>query len=221
MSAKGKGANLPQQPSGEGEMTLLFVRMKGNNSTFQQVSQALQQAINAGHSTPQRRVLEKTANAIDAEHGSGHQEELQEQSENADAVAQNESVDSAGDTVVRQAPEPRSFRKPELVPNFDPDKFNPTLQAFIDTLKLGDEATEKYLAIAYWLTKHAKIENFDVDYIYSCYTTLSGWTIPDRAAKVLSNLRQDDMLSAGKGKGFYTLTVPGQKRIEALIQVAK
>jgi hypothetical protein len=207
--------------SSDGEMTVLLVRLKGNNATLQQGFQALQHSISTLASSSPKALPARSAAPVPAEKPNGHDKASDAEAPDLfESETENEPAeDGADNSSIRQSPK-RSFRQPNLVADFDPDNFDPPLAKFLETAPVGDAVQDKYLSLAYWLNKHAKVAEFSVDHIYTCYKSLQ-WPAPERWAKPLANLAHQDFLEQGSSRGWYKITVPGEKKITNAVKSSK
>ncbi len=113
----------------------------------------------------------------------------------------------------RQARSPRAFRTPQVLVDLDLTSGPPSLREFLDGKKVDDDS-RRYLAIAYWLKTHRRIESVGVDHIYTAYRFV-GWNVPKDAAKPLRNMKSRGWFSKGRARGEYAINHVGEGVINA------
>jgi hypothetical protein len=184
------------------KMTVMLFQLEGSDETLQEGFRTINNAIDK-LANPVVRVLPPSAakGLASAKNGDESQPSV------VDAEFE-EASPSEPSPSVEAAPKPRRTgastpRQPQVIElNLKGDQIS--LRDFLEQKKPSTD-TRKYLLIAAWMKEHLKIDEVNIDHIYTAYRHMGWSSQKDVSAPLRSMKNQNGWFGKGKEKGAYAI----------------
>lgn len=195
------------------KMTVMVFQLEGNDDTIQEGLRKISQAVENTFQGPKGyRQLTSAPGKASAE--ASIVDDLSIQDEDVPAV--DDSSDEQSESSAEVRPKTRKAERAPDVVEIDRSKATVTLQDFF-AQKLPGESTQgnQILVIAYWLKRHAKISEFNVDHMYTLMREMekSMGTFP---RTLLRNMKTRRLLSGGSAEGMYTTNSVSESKVDRM-----
>lgn len=186
--------------SQKSKITVMMFQLEGTDQTLQEGIKTIGQALG---------VVLKPMRVIPPKINGGESEEPEV---SPDVTEVDETTEEGQEVSLPQREsKPTRPRSPKVL-DLNLKGSTVPLKEFIESKKVGDSDSDRYLAITFWLKENLKISEVTMDHIHTCYRFLN-WQTPADASSPLRNGKQAGWYGKGDGKGGYVINHIGENRI--------
>lgn len=196
-------AKQKSQQASSGEMTVVFLHLKGGDATLQEGFKAFQAAMSRAIPQNQRLALPPAPN------GNG------EFTDEADEVEHDVLDVNATQVEAARTAAKRTYRSPQVL-ELDLTAGSIPMKEFLQRYT-GDEISKRYLLIAYWLKSELNIDEVSADHIHTGFRHMR-WNTPADAAQPLRAMKALGWFHKSSTRGFYKINHIGENQVSDVLK---